>query len=179
MESSTQNNITSGDQPSPEIRATQVRGMAAEGYLASVFRRRATLSARLRSVPTSPRHAGFTLLELMIVISIIIILAIIVLPQYQKTVLQARESVLKDDLAQMRKLLDQYAADKGQLPQSLEDLATSGYLREVPIDPITGERDWNVITGQDANSAEGGQGVVDVRSSSGDLSTEGTPYSEW
>ena len=115
----------------------------------------------------------------MIVISIIIILAIIVLPQYQKTVLQARESVLKDDLAQMRKLLDQYAADKGQLPQSLDDLASSGYLREVPIDPITGEKDWNVIMGQDANSAEGGQGVVDVRSSSGDLSTEGTPYSEW
>ncbi len=115
----------------------------------------------------------------MIVISIIIILAIIVLPQYQKTVLQARESVLRDDLAQMRKLLDQYAADKGQLPQSLEDLATSGYLREVPVDPITGQKDWNVIMGQDPNSAEGGQGVVDVRSSSGDLSSEGTPYSEW
>ncbi len=115
----------------------------------------------------------------MIVISIIIILAIIVLPQYQKTVLQARESVLRDDLAQMRKLLDQYAADKGQLPQSLEDLATAGYLREVPVDPITGQQDWNVVMGQDANSAEGGQGVVDVRSSSGDLSSEGTPYSEW
>jgi general secretion pathway protein G len=125
------------------------------------------------------RRSGFTLLELMIVISIIIILAIIVLPQYQKTVLQARESVLRDDLAQMRKLLDQYAADKGKLPQSLEDLSTSGYLREVPVDPITGQKDWNVIMGQDANSAEGGQGVVDVRSASGDLSSEGTPYSEW
>ncbi|HEY0097840.1 MAG TPA: prepilin-type N-terminal cleavage/methylation domain-containing protein [Pyrinomonadaceae bacterium] len=141
-------------------------------------RRRLALAPRLQRVAAT-RSGGFTLLELMIVISIIIILAIIVLPQYQKTVLQARESVLKDDLAQMRKLLDQYAADKGQLPQSLDDLATSGYLREVPIDPITGEKDWNVITGQDPNSAEGGQGVVDVRSSSGDLSTEGTPYSEW
>lgn len=142
------------------------------------LRRRLAASPRLRRVAAS-RNAGFTLLELMIVISIIIILAIIVLPQYQKTVLQARESVLKDDLAQMRKLLDQYAADKGQLPQSLEDLASSGYLREVPVDPITGEKDWNVITGPDPNSAEGGQGVVDIRSSSGDLSTEGTPYSEW
>jgi general secretion pathway protein G len=154
--------------------------LAARGLLATVSRRRAALSARLQGHSLSvSRQSGFTLLELMIVISIIIILAIIVLPQYQKTVLQARESVLKDDLAQMRKLLDQYAADKGQLPQSLDDLATSGYLREVPIDPITGEKDWNVIMGQDANSAEGGQGVVDVRSSSGDLSSEGTPYSEW
>lgn len=148
------------------------------GFLSTASRRRAALHARLRHAPLS-RQSGFTLLELMIVISIIIILAIIVLPQYQKTVLQARESVLKDDLAQMRKLLDQYAADKGQLPQSLDDLASSGYLREVPVDPITGEKDWNVVMGQDANSAEGGQGVVDVRSSSGDLSTEGTPYSEW
>ncbi|HEX8459582.1 MAG TPA: prepilin-type N-terminal cleavage/methylation domain-containing protein [Pyrinomonadaceae bacterium] len=142
---------------------------SSSSLLAVLRRRRASLS----------HESGFTLLELMIVISIIIILAIIVLPQYQKTVLQARESVLRDDLAQMRKLLDQYAADKGKLPQSLDDLASSGYLREVPVDPITGQKDWNVITGQDPNSAEGGQGVVDVRSSSGDLSTEGTPYSEW
>jgi general secretion pathway protein G len=157
------------------VKAREVKPRAARHSLHAALRLRvAGASPRLAS-----RSAGFTLLELMIVISIIIILAIIVLPQYQKTVLQARESVLKDDLAQMRKLLDQYAADKGQLPQSLEDLSTSGYLREVPVDPITGAKDWNVIMGPDANSAEGGQGVTDVRSSSGDLSTEGTPYSEW
>ena len=150
---------------------------AREVELPIALRRHVAASRRLPVAAS--RHAGFTLLELMIVISIIIILAIIVLPQYQKTVLQARESVLKDDLIQMRKLLDQYAADKGKLPQSLEDLSSSGYLREVPVDPITGQKDWNVILGPDPNSAEGGQGVTDVRSSSGDLSSEGTPYSEW
>jgi len=142
------------------------------------LRRRAFALSRVRSTPA--RQPGFTLLELMIVISIIIILAIIVLPQYQKTVLQARESVLRDDLAQMRKLLDQYAADKGRLPQSLQDLAAEGYLREVPVDPITGQREWNTVMGADANSAEGGQGIVDVRSTSGDISSDGTTaYSDW
>jgi general secretion pathway protein G len=115
----------------------------------------------------------------MIVISVIIILAVIVLPQYQRTVLQARESVLKDDLFQMRKVIDQYAADKAQLPQSLDDLVSAGYLREIPVDPITGDKNWNVVMGEDPNSAEGGQGVTDIHSSAGDISSEGTPYSEW
>lgn len=122
---------------------------------------------------------GFTLLELMIVISIIIILASVALPQYQKTIMHARETVLRDDLFKMRSLLDQYAADKGKLPQSLDDLVTAHYLREVPQDPITEHKDWTVVTGEDPNSNEGGSGVTDVHSSSGDVSTEGTPYSEW
>jgi general secretion pathway protein G len=129
-----------------------------------------------RSLLTS---AGFTLLELMIVISIIIILASVALPQYQKTIMHARETVLRDDLFKMRSLLDQYAADKGKLPQSLDDLVTEHYLREVPQDPITEHKDWNVVTGEDPNSNEGGSGVTDIHSSSGDVSTEGTPYSEW
>ena len=122
---------------------------------------------------------GFTLLELMIVITIVIILAAIALPQYQRTIMQARESVLRQDLHDMRKLLDQYAADKGKLPQSLDDLITEHYMRELPVDPITGQKDWTVETGEDPNSTSGEQGVINVRSASGDTSSEGTPYSEW
>jgi general secretion pathway protein G len=135
------------------------------------------------SLPTAHRSlltiGGFTLLELMIVITVIIILAAIALPQYQKTIMHTREAVLRDDLYKMRSLLDQYAADKQKLPQSLDDLVTGGYMRELPEDPITGEKDWTTMTGEDPNSTSGEQGVVDVHSASADISSEGTPYSEW
>jgi general secretion pathway protein G len=115
----------------------------------------------------------------MIVITVIIILAAVALPQYQKTILHTREAVLRDDLFKLRSLLDQYAADKGKLPQSLDDLVTEHYMRELPLDPFTGQKDWTVVTGEDPNSNSGEQGVTDVHSASADVSSEGTPYSEW
>ena len=123
--------------------------------------------------------AGFTLLELMIVISIIIILVSVALPQYQKTIMHARETMLRYDLDTMRKLIDQYAADKGKLPQSLDELVSTGYMREVPKDPITDNADWNIVTGEDPYSTEGGTGITDIHSSSSEVSASGTPYSEW
>ncbi len=135
-------------------------------------------ASRRPRVP-APLHSGFTLLELMIVISIIIILAAVALPQYQKAVLHAREAVLKDDLFKMRTLIDQYAADKQKLPQSLDDLVSEKYMREIPEDPITQEKNWSVEMGDDPNSGEGGQGVVNVHSSSTETSSEGTAYNTW
>jgi len=126
-----------------------------------------------------PGSKGFTLLELMIVITIIIILAAVALPQFQKTIVHARETVLRDDLFQMRKMIDQYGADKGKLPQSLDELVAEHYLREIPVDPITNERDWDAVPGEDPSSPDGGSGIVDVHSKSTDIGSDGRPYSEW
>ena len=115
----------------------------------------------------------------MIVISIIIILAAITLPQYQKTIMHTREAVLRDDLFKMRSLIDQFAADKGRLPQSLDEIVSEGYMREIPLDPFTGQKDWAISTGDDPSSLTGEQGVTDVDSSSTEVSSEGNPYSEW
>jgi len=123
---------------------------------------------------------GFTLLELMIVISILVILALIAMAQYNKTVQAAREATLREDLFTMRKMIDQYAADKGKLPQSLDDLRGAGYIHDIPIDPMTDAADWQVEFGEDPGSTGGEQGVTNVRSASGDISSDGTTrYNEW
>ena len=144
-------------------------------------RQEAGRNAIARFLPSAVRRLppGFTLLELMIVITIIIILAAIVLPQFQKTIVSAREAVLRDDLHKMRELIDQYGADKGKLPQSLDDLVSSGYMREKPVDPFTDQADWTVVTGDDPNSDSGEQGVTDIHSASAEVGSDGRPYSEW
>ncbi|MEP6923196.1 MAG: prepilin-type N-terminal cleavage/methylation domain-containing protein [Pyrinomonadaceae bacterium] len=131
----------------------------------------------MKEIPKS--ESGFSLLELMIVMFIIVILATVALPQYQKTVQHARETVLIDDLHQMRKMIDQYAADKGKLPQSQEDLVSAGYVHEIPVDPMTDKAEWDWKTGEDVNSTKGESGIVDVHSLSPDESLDGKPYSEF
>jgi general secretion pathway protein G len=137
-------------------------------------------NANPQSAIRNPQSKGFTLLELMIVISIIVILAMIAMAQYGKTVQAAKEATLREDLYTMRKMIDQYTADKGKPPQSLDDLQSAGYVREIPVDPMTDARDWQTDPVDDPGSTEGGQGIGNVHSNSGDLSSDGsTRYSEW
>jgi len=128
---------------------------------------------------TRRNSRGFTLLELVMVMTIIVILASIAVASYQQIQLKARETILKEDLRQMRKMLDQFSADKERLPQSLEELVEAGYLREVPIDPITENADWDLEMGEDDVSLSGGQGVVNVHSNARGEGSDGRPYSEY
>jgi len=125
--------------------------------------------------------AGFTLIELMIVISIIMILVGIAAVQYQKSVQRAKEATLKQDLQAIRQSIDNYTLDKQAAPQSLDDLAQAGYLRLVPRDPMTGAADWDVQFDSVVLSPDqSGTGLVDVHSHSGATSPfEGTPYNQW
>jgi general secretion pathway protein G len=125
---------------------------------------------------------GFTLLELITVVSMIGILVAIALPYYKASILQSREAVLREDLYRFRDLIDQYYADKGKYPPSLETLVEEGYLRKMPNDPITGQADWEAVPAEpegDTATASETPGVYDVRSASAELSLAGTPYNEW
>ena len=117
----------------------------------------------------------------LLVFSMVVVSAIsyAALTSYRNQVLHAREDVLRDDLRKMRTLIDQYATDKGALPQSLDDLVRAGYLREIPRDPFTEQPDWIVVVGPDPNSSDGRQGMIDVRSASLNVSRAGTPYQDW
>jgi len=122
---------------------------------------------------------GFTLLELVMVMTIIVVLAAIGVTSYQHIQLKARETVLKKDLIDMRKMIDEYAADREKLPGSIDDLVSHGYIREIPIDPITGDKDWIVDMGDDTVSRDGGQGVVDVHSAAAGVGSDGVAYKDY
>lgn len=130
---------------------------------------------------TTSGKDGFTLLEMMIVLTIIAILASISIPMFQAVVLRAREAVLKDNLYSLRSVIDQYTADKKTAPLSLEDLVDAGYFREIPVDPITQSTStWQIEIGATVLSLDQLEtGIVDVRSGSEAISTEGTPYNDW
>ncbi len=128
------------------------------------------------------RGQGFTLLELMITMTIILVLATLALPSYRTSILRAREAVLRDNLFTLRSLIDQFTLDKKQAPQSLEDLVEEGYLRKIPEDTFTGSNlTWVEDFGEDiflsADQELGG--IVDVHSGSQETSLDGSLYSSW
>jgi general secretion pathway protein G len=135
----------------------------------------------LKNSPRALKRLGFTLLELMIVITIILILIAMGAARYERSVIRAREAVLKQDLIEMRKAIEQYTLDKQAAPQSLDDLVSAGYLREIPTDPITRKKEWkvdyeNVLLSPEQSTA----GVTDVHAMSDQVSPfENTPYNSW
>jgi general secretion pathway protein G len=127
------------------------------------------------------RSRGFTMMELMVVIAIILVLIGMAAGRYEKSVVRAREAVLKQDLQTMRNAIQQYTLDKAAGPQSIDDLVSAGYLREVPVDPMTRAREWhtdfdNVLLSTEQTSP----GISDVHSTADAVSPfENTPYSSW
>jgi general secretion pathway protein G len=127
------------------------------------------------------RRFGFTLIELMIVMAVIAVLMSIALPIYTRSIQRPKESVLKNNLFTLRTVIDEYTYDKQKAPQSLQDLVSDGYLRQVPMDPITGSNEsWKLVMEDATNTVNQTQpGIFDIRSGSDLTSLEGTPYSEW
>jgi general secretion pathway protein G len=124
-------------------------------------------------------EGGFTLLEMMIVMFVIVILLSVALPAYQRSVQNAREVVLKENLFQIRRSIDQYSADKGKLPKSLDDLVKAEYLREKPVDPISEKAEWKEIQGKDTTSAEDEEGLKDVKSTADGEDADGKKYEDY
>ncbi len=138
------------------------------------------MAERCNRISARRRSRGFTLLELMIVLSIIMILMAVAVPMYNQSIVQARESVLRSNLSTLRNVISQYTLDKQKAPQGLDDLVTAGYLRQVPVDPMTRQPNWEVVQ-EDVMMAVDQQdpGITDVHSASNSTASDGTAYSSW
>jgi len=124
--------------------------------------------------------SGFTLIELLIVITLIMILAGIAMVQYRNSLIRAEEAVLQTNLTRMRDAIDQYYADKGKYPATLDTLVSERYLREIPIDPTTkSNTTWVTTMAEPDPSSPGGPGIYDVKSGSDKTALNGTRYSSW
>lgn len=139
------------------------------------------MSARKRNYGARRGQRGFTIIELMIVITIIMILMAIAAGKYQQSLLRARESALLSDLSTMRTAIDQFTIDKSAAPQSLDDLVQAGYMRQIPLDPFTHEADWTTESSSDLFTPEQlSGGINSVHSRSNEVSPfTNTPYSSW
>ncbi|MFC6647245.1 type II secretion system protein [Granulicella cerasi] len=139
-------------------------------------------SLPIRSLRTRRRREeGFTLVELMIVMAIISLLAAIAVPAYLNNVRRAKEAVLREDLHTMRQAIDSYTVDKEKAPQSLDDLVQGGYLKSIPIDPITNRTDTWITSQSDTlmSITETQGGIDDVKSGAQSLASDGTSYNTW
>jgi general secretion pathway protein G len=131
--------------------------------------------------PNHPMELGFTMIELLVVVSLIVILATMGMSQYRTSVIHAREAVLKEDLFRMRDAIDQYYADKNQYPSTLDALVSDGYMRQVPEDPFTkSNTTWQTVPAEpDPNNPTAEPGVYNIHSGSEANAIDGTKYSEW
>ena len=127
------------------------------------------------------KRNGFTMIELLVVMTLVIILASLAMVQYRNSVRRAEEAALKENLFRMRDAMDQFYADKNKWPADLNELVSEGYIREVPKDPITKSADtWQTSQAEpDANNPASAGGIDNVHSGSDQMSMEGSPYSEW
>jgi general secretion pathway protein G len=130
---------------------------------------------------SSKNSRGFTIIELLVVMTVIVVLAAVGMTQYRNSVRRAEEAVLKENLFRMRDAMDQFYADKNKWPSDLSELVSEGYMREVPVDPITDSKDtWRTETAEpDANNPASSVGIDNVFSGSEETALDGTKYSEW
>src|SRR4029077_6353158 len=123
---------------------------------------------------------GFTLIEMMIVISLILILISVAVPIYNRSILRAKEATLRQDLFTLRQVISQYTLDKQKAPQALDDLVQAGYLKVIPKDPFTNEANWTPDQEDSVMAVDQQEpGIVDVHSASNETATDGTAYSSW